>query len=174
MGNRLGQELEGKTVVFRPGTFRPEYAHLEGMAFKCTGGFGCNAFTMGGKIFGMFANGMEDAMRGENVLAIVPDMPVLDTLVKTKEEARKEYEDAIPYTTDHTGKRFKRVPMGDTPELRQRWLDKLVAAGIAEPVEEVVSGIPTVTGMTILYPDDQPTHPKPPKIRKPRKQKVGA
>lgn len=96
MGNALGQELNGKTVTFKPGLFRPEYGMLEGMPFKVTGGFGANANTSGNALFGMFANGFETRMEGYDVAAIVADSPRLDRMVEIARQAKDDYVAGLP------------------------------------------------------------------------------
>src|ERR1700679_2019974 len=88
MANSLNRELEGKTVVFKKGALKEEFAN---MPFKVTGGFGANAFTSGRALFGMFIDGEEARMSGYDVAKIVPDIPVLNRMVELKKQANDEF-----------------------------------------------------------------------------------
>lgn len=63
-------ELEGKIVRVRPELLK------EGLdnRFLCEGGFGCNSFTNGTKIFGKWvADGTEDQIGGYDLTADPPE-----------------------------------------------------------------------------------------------------
>lgn len=91
--NSLGIELAGKTVVVKSGTFADAFKHLEGMPFKCIDGFGCNSYTSGRAVFGMFLNGVEGRIEGPDIEKVVPDNPVLNLMVETSTLAKKEFDD---------------------------------------------------------------------------------
>jgi hypothetical protein len=52
MANSLGIELDGKIVVLKKDTFRPEYQDIKFRLWKITGGFGAASFTLGTALFG--------------------------------------------------------------------------------------------------------------------------
>lgn len=92
MANRLGIELGGKTVIFPESIFHAEYKHLAGIPFKVDNiaGNGRFATGLGGKLYGIFANGQYDVMRGEQVQALVEDDPTLDQMLVLYNEAEQE------------------------------------------------------------------------------------
>ena len=60
MANRLGVDLEGKTVVLP-----------DGRSFKCEGGFGCRTFTHGSRIFGHYTDtGEKVSISGYDVVRL--------------------------------------------------------------------------------------------------------
>ena len=72
MANTLDKNLEGKRVTFKEGVLIDKYA---GQSAIVKGGFGANPDAklgyMGGKLYVKFDDGVECALTGMDVLAIV-------------------------------------------------------------------------------------------------------
>lgn len=139
MANKLGIELGGKTVIFPESMFRDEYKHLAGIPFKVedTVGNGRFAGGMGGKLYGIFANGMYDVMRGEEVQALVEDDPTLDQMLVLYNEAeqeckREEPVEGEPGTT--------RIIFASPLQIQEAFCAKMKAAGILDADNHFIKG----------------------------------
>jgi hypothetical protein len=74
MGNSLGIDLAGKTLVIKAIYLKPEYRDLPHRLFKARGGFGCSPDTMGNAVIGTFLyDNSDDRMEGFMVERVATD-----------------------------------------------------------------------------------------------------
>lgn len=64
MANSLNIDLEGKVVIFKDGTLKPEYPEVEHPFLVNGAGFGCSPNTQGVSLSGTFLSDGEDAVFG--------------------------------------------------------------------------------------------------------------
>lgn len=66
--NSAGMQLQGKVVVLKEGTLKPEYRALKWRLFRVEGGFGASPSTIGTALIGQFlADGEKCRMEGYQV-----------------------------------------------------------------------------------------------------------